>query len=515
MASNPLECDICCDTYSDDHCPRILPCSHEFCSRCIDELISTQKKVLICPVCRKCFTANSAEDLMINRGLLDAAKLLSSRHGGSRPSSSTPKKSILEFTQDFRENVIDKSITDLQATEAEIKCRIRSYSKMKEGILESNKGIARHMQMMKNILLYNEKTLGIIEENIKLMNTWLDAMLQEKQKFCDVKAQLKAATDFASAGATMDEAGQILHGAEKTVSEIKQLLQENDRRRDDTRKDTLKIAVDLEGATKDLTRIIEELEGDSVVKITVHDFHSFCDCLKKDAQRGIFAVTTCNGTLRVAPVKIESNNQVSFTHLQEDVLPPRCFVMELESLMQWSPSPSSPSLPRAFLDLAYKSTPLGRVIVRVTENGLWGLNFLHMCAGGMGPSYANSQVLNVGNKGEKGEYISMGQYLSHGGGGGGGGGGKSIRAVLSSREDWERESERGETYEETPWQAGEVRGNISYEKASWFWIVTRDHPGRDRYCFGKMEEGLDVLREAILKYPDIAQVKVAQCGLIL
>ncbi|XP_066980116.1 putative autophagy-related protein 11 [Macrobrachium rosenbergii] len=197
---------------------------------------------------------------MISRGLLDVAKQLSSTHGRSKASTRAPKKSIVEFTEDFRESVTKKGITYLQATEAEIKNRIRSYSKMKDGILESNKGIARHIQMMKKMQLSNEKTLGIIKQNIKLMNTRLDSMLQEKRKFRDVEAQLKVATDFASAGVAMDEAGKILHGVEKTVSEIKQLLQENDKRRDDMRQDALKMKINLENALKVIKRMIEEEE---------------------------------------------------------------------------------------------------------------------------------------------------------------------------------------------------------------------------------------------------------------
>ncbi|XP_064083278.1 uncharacterized protein LOC135199298 isoform X2 [Macrobrachium nipponense] len=230
QASSPLECDICCNVFSEDHCPRLLLCSHTVCGRCIDELISVQKKE--CPVCRTLFVAESAEDVVINRNLLDAAKQLASNHQESNSSTSAPKiKSILEFTED----VIRRDIIDLQATEAEIRSRIRGYTKMKEAILKSNKGIARHIQVMKEMQLSNEKTLGTIKQNIKLMNTRLDSMLQEKVKLCDVKAQLRAAPNFASAGATIGEAGEILQGAEQRVNEIKQLLQENDKRRDDMR----------------------------------------------------------------------------------------------------------------------------------------------------------------------------------------------------------------------------------------------------------------------------------------
>ncbi|XP_066955640.1 uncharacterized protein [Macrobrachium rosenbergii] len=499
MESSHLECKICCNEFSEDRCPRILPCSHSFCGPCIDELISTQKKH--CPVCREEFTVDSAEDLMINRDLLDVAKLLSSMHLGSKTSASAPRKSILEFTEDFRENVIGKGIAVCKEMEADVKACIESNNEMR-------KGLEGFIQTLEEIKFYTENTLTNIDQNNKELMNRLDIMQLEHQNMKESERKLEKATDYASAGATMDGVGKVLHGVEKTISEIKQLLQENDRRRDDMRQDTLRIKRNFTDAIKGLGRIIEEL-GNSVVNITVTDLRSPHGCLRGEAQRAIFAVMTFKGKLRVAPVKIESNNQLYVNHLQEGVLPPRCFVIELESLMQGCPSPSPSPPPRAFLDLAYESTHLGRIIIRVTGNGIWGLNFLYMCAGGMGPSYANSQFLDAYNKGGPGEWIRMGDCVSHGGGS------TSTQAVLSSREDWERESKREEIYEETPYKAGDVRGFISYEGASLFWIVTRDRPSwKQRYCFGMVEEGLDVLRDAISKYPDITQVKVAECGLV-
>ncbi|XP_066990024.1 tripartite motif-containing protein 59-like [Macrobrachium rosenbergii] len=506
MASNPLECDICCNVFSEDHCPRILPCSHTFCNPCIDAFILAKKKE--CPVCRKTFRANSAEHVVINRKLLDAAKKFSSKHVGSKITSTRPKKCFLKTAKYFRENVTKRGIAVCSGAEAEAKDLIDSYREMKKGVEE--------------VILSSEKTLSSIDRNIKLLMNRLEKMQKNKTKFKESDAQIEAATDFISAAPLMQEAEDLLQAMEETMKEF----QEDKREECHIKKEILKMKENLDKFVNDTERITEEEEGqeteqeqeeerDPVVNITVADFRSPHGRLRGDAQREIFAVTTYEGKLRVAPVKIESNNQASFTHLQEGVLPPRCFVIELESLMQWSPSPSpSPppsSPPRAFLDLAYESTHLGRVIIRIIDQGgQLGLNFIQMCSGRTGPSYANSQILDVNNKGRAGEWIQMGDYVTHGGGGGGDG--TSTQAVLSSREDWERKSQ-GKTYKSMQWKEGDVRGFTSYEKASWFGIVTRDHPswnGKD--CFGKVEEGLDVLRDAILKYPDTGKVKIAQCG---
>ena len=47
-----LECGICFDTYTD---PKVLPCFHVFCSKCLKELVekSRDKNTLSCPTCRR------------------------------------------------------------------------------------------------------------------------------------------------------------------------------------------------------------------------------------------------------------------------------------------------------------------------------------------------------------------------------------------------------------------------------------------------------------------------------
>ncbi|XP_066938269.1 uncharacterized protein [Macrobrachium rosenbergii] len=491
MASNALECDICCNVFSEDHCPRILPCSHTFCGPCVDELISTQSNE--CPVCREEFRANSAEDLMIVRKLLDAAKQLASMHQGSKALSRTPVKPFLETTKYFRANVIEKGIAVCEETEVEVNDSIDSNNKMRGGL-------EGFIQKLEEIKLSCKDTWSNIARDNKLLMDKVDIMKGKGQQMKDSEDKVETATDFASAASPMDEANLVLHEVGETANEIKQLLRDN---KNNMKQDALRIKRNFEEATKDLGRIIEELEGDSVVNSTVTDLLSRHGRLRGDAQREIFAVLTFKGKVKVAPVKTESNIYVNC--LEEGRLPPRCFVIELESLMQGSPSPSFSSPPRAFLDLAYGSTHLGRVIIKVFENCMKSLNFLYMCAVGMGPSYANSQVSDVSNHLFGGDYISMGFSTES----------TQNQAVLSSKKDWESEMET-KTRKLMPWKVGDVRGLISYEDASQFWIVTRDDPRcKSGYCFGKVEEGLNVLNDAILKYPDRTNIKVAQCGLVL
>ncbi|XP_064090724.1 uncharacterized protein LOC135204474 [Macrobrachium nipponense] len=482
-----LECNICRNEYNEDHCPRILHCSHTFCSRCIDGLISAGKKE--CPICRENFTADSAQDVTINRSLLNVIGQLSSMHLGLKIEPKETKRSIVESTKHLIKKSAKQSIADYQATEAEAMDLLTSFSEMKAVFLGANEDIEEFKKTIEKLKLLNEQKVGNIDQCAELLGNKLELMLQGVEDIKVLEAKVTSVVDFASNGLLLDETGDTVDGFQGKIMELQDLVQKNKRDRENFQKEILKMRARFRNLS---VNIEERIPADS---------------------REIFVVMTFRGKLRMAPVKIESNNELYMNHLQEGVLPLRCSVIKLECLMPGGSPPSlSPSPPpRAFLDLAYESTPLGRVIIRVNENGILALNFLYMCAGGMGSYYANSQVLRVNRMGEEGENVLMGEYVTQGGGGGG----KSTQAVLLSREDWQRESQL-RNCKLTTMQAGEVRGIIPYEEASQFWIVTRDHPRwRGGYCFGEVAEGLDVLVDAILKYPDITQVKVANCGLIL
>ncbi|XP_064098561.1 E3 ubiquitin-protein ligase TRAIP-like isoform X2 [Macrobrachium nipponense] len=319
---------------------------------------------------------------------------------------------------------------------------------------EVNDLIKSYSDMRKRVKVVNlssEKTLNSIDENTKLLKNRLEELQNSIAKMEACNAQLAAASGFISAAPLMQEAEELLQTMEETKAKF-----EVDKRKDyQIKKEILKMKENLEKLVNDTERITE---GEQQPKEGEEE---------------------------------ETDSAVNIT---------------LEPLMQGS-SPY-PHL-RAFLDLAYESTQLGRIIVRVTENSLKGLNFLHMCVGGKGPSYANSQVSFVDKKGMEAEYVEMGEYyVAHAGAE------KSTRAVSASEDNWMGEWGK-EIYSDRPVMAGELRGYICYDKASLFWIVTRDCPSWiQRCCFGAVDEGLGVLKEAISKYPDITQVKVSNCGLL-
>ncbi|XP_064084541.1 uncharacterized protein LOC135200136 [Macrobrachium nipponense] len=486
MAYNPLECDVCCNEFSDDHCPRILPCSHTLCGCCIDQIISKQTKA--CPVCKGAFAAMSAEDLLINRNLLDAAKQLSSGHKEPKAPSRGPASSFEELINGIRVNFTQKCMADYEEAETLVLSAIEKLKRMQDDALESQRGTEGLIHTLQKLQLSNENSLSNIDQNSKLLRDRLDVIRRKKAKIEKSDAELKKTTDFTAAGVIMDETKGMVDGAPEEFKEIEALLQQNEKERD-VIKESLSSKIRLENASVELGRS----EDDSFLNITVNVLRSLCGPLRSDAHREVFAVKIFEGKQRVARVKIGSKNQVSFNHLEEGDVPQKSYVIQLEYLMKMSAQ-------RVFLDLGVDGTHLGRIIIKVKDEGNLALNFLHLCAGDLGTSYANSQVLDVESKGGDGENIDMGHYK-----------------MLLSGVDFKEETKR-DIYEQTSWKAGDVRVHVpdNEDTTPVFYIVTRDYLETQTigHC-GTVEEGLGVLRRAILQYPAIQKIKIVECGLIL
>ncbi|XP_068211132.1 tripartite motif-containing protein 59-like [Palaemon carinicauda] len=426
MASSIVECDICCNVFSDDNYPRILPCSHTFCSSCINRIIATHSKT--CPACRKKFTATSAGDLTINRIALDVVKQLSIKNVKPETLSRGPTGSFFEWkklTKEIHEQM--KDVFDATMTLNEIK----------DELLDAKREIGRFKEMLTDI----ELSIQQILRNIN-----------------DSGCQLEATTDFTLTEPFLD--------VQEKVKKIKDLLQKNQKERYDITNEIIKMRMRV-------ANVAAEMQKAFAVETLV-----------------ISAVMVIEGKQRVARVRVKPRNQVHLSHFAEGHVPPKSLVINPEALMNTSPR-------NAFLDLAIEGTFLARIVIKVMEEGNLALNFLHLCAGDLGPSYANSQLSGVGWKSQSSERIYVDEY---------------IRPVM--KVDWTREGRR-EIYKSTPYKEGEVRGWFSEENASNFYIVTKDHPSWNlNNCFGIVEEGLDTLRDATSQYPDITTVRIVDCGVI-
>ncbi|XP_068227380.1 uncharacterized protein [Palaemon carinicauda] len=496
QSSNILECDICCNAFSEEYCPRLLPCSHTLCGHCIDGIIATNRK--FCPSCRKEFAATSAEDLTVNRIFLDLIIQLSSKPKVSNASSSRepkasiqgrePKASIQSFNEGFRKNCIKKGIKDYEETKAQVADAIETYRDMKFLIQEADKDIDGLMETLKGIKMSHSEMLSNIDQNIELMENALDLAFQSKIKLENFDAQLASSADFTSAGPVIDEAETVFNEIQEKIRETQDLLK--CKRDADIGKlqEILNTKINLDNIVEEMKR--RRIENDSQVNIKPSYLRSYGSLLGRIDPREIFVVKGSNRKQMVAQIDIGANRVASFTRLRKGTLPPRCFILKPEDFL------SMPSR-RGFLDVSRNGTFLGRVIIKVIDEGNLALNFLHQCAGDLGSSYVNSlcgRSFDTGN----GVYI-----------------GGPVEAVLPGV-DWQEEEEK-DIYKEISCKVGQVTAAFSNDIASMLFIITENTGSWIEWngCFGVVEEGLDVLRKAKIYFPNVSDVQVVDCGLML
>ncbi|XP_068226779.1 uncharacterized protein [Palaemon carinicauda] len=453
MNSNVLECDICCNAFSEEYCPILLPCSHTLCGHCIDRIIATKRKV--CPSCRKRFAATSAKDLTVNRIVLD---LIIQPTVSNASSSCELKTSIQRFNEDFRMNCIKKGIKDCEETKAQAADAIETYADMKFVIQEADKDIDGLMEKLKGIKMSHSVMLSNIDQNKELLENTLDLTLQSKIKLENLDAQLASSADFTSAGPVIDE-------AETVYNEIQEKIRE----------------------TQDLLKC--ERDADIGKPSCVRSFGSL---LRRIDPREIFVVKVSNGKQMVAQIDIGSNREASFSPLTQGILPPRSFILKLEDFMSMHSR-------RGFLHVGANGTFLGRIIIKVIDEGNLALNFLHKCAGDLGSSYVNWRCFLLDNPEE--EVCIYGVP----------------RNAVLPEVDWQKEKTK-DIYKQTSCKAGQMTAYFSDDDGSLlFGIRTRNTDSwiKERCCFGVVEEGLDVLRK-VTDYDAIERhEKIVGCGLVL
>ncbi|XP_071539482.1 uncharacterized protein [Panulirus ornatus] len=161
-----------------------------------------------------------------------------------------------------------------------------------------------------------------------------------------------------------------------------------------------------------------------------------------------------------------------------------------------------PEKPEVFLQLGVGERNLGRVHICLWGHLRRAQHFLALCLGTLGPSYKGSTFSYVARKGEPGERLVGGVYLTEDGG-------SSSHQLIQGLE-W-----RGEYL--GPASEGTIGGSRGRQAKynSCFCISSRDNPIGQYYCpFGKVVSGLGVVRAAIQHDP-VSDVTITDAGLVV
>lgn len=492
MDANALECGVCNELYDEGQFrPRILPCSHTHCSSCIQKLISSRR--MSCPVCRKQFLAFSVNNLMINRSLIDVVRQFAGK-GDSFEDSRGRGTSRAEWV-DFPKEFCKRRLAECEKERAEILNFIKSSEMLKGEALNLSKEFdGSFIKILQDSKNESECITQKVGDKKKLLQSKLEALLKEED---NIKLLLQQQN--------LSNNSELLREVNTSVNKLLENI-EGERLVADTEIRLMKQKFfQLQRRLSVIQWAMAE-EGRDGDYITVENLRNMSSSLREIIEAGkLLAIQDHQGIRRYASVKLGSRNRICLFQLQElQHIPSDAFLIKHVEAMKLLDLSNC----RTFLEIGVDETIKGRVVIKLTADGYYSNNFLHLCVGSMGPSYTNSKILEIKKRGMRGERARMGNYEKDATVGG--------KAVVKGV-NWSQEMEK-EMYKRTSCAAGLVKGlnGPDEESVSQFFIITKGDPSSAPYpCFGMVESGLDILRKAISQHPDVTRVTVVNSGVIL
>ncbi|XP_047476902.1 uncharacterized protein LOC125030712 [Penaeus chinensis] len=253
-----------------------------------------------------------------------------------------------------------------------------------------------------------------------------------------------------------------------------------------------------EGAQEDSTILqkIRHIKFTATVDLTAENLSLLREPVRAMLEAGeVYVVQEGQRCMRSAKLSLRED-MICLHHLQEKHPPalartiPYC---EVQAMLDYTYA-------LTFLELAWPGSPPRRVYIRLSPDSGRGRQFVMLCSGERGHSYANTNFLRVKNKGLRGECLQGGDYNFNSGLGG-----YNIIPGLACNGEYKRRDVTG--------SVGAVYTNA--QNGAQFYIRTRGRPAVNRFTvFGQVEKGLEVAAAAIA-LQDVKKVMVVDCGVVV
>lgn len=521
MASfDPRECRVCNEEFDENNRrPRTLTCSHHFCSHCITKLINNHSKQ--CPFCREEFQAATAGDVMVNHGVEDFIKFLSNKETDSSPAPQPQQESLAAEKID---NAGGKDtgatnrnlLVDYQNAELRIEDCIQSLLALKTDLQNENARIEVELLPKINELMIEHKD---VIESLEKTQVKLTSQLKEAK---DKKKYLRNANEkydtvnshkFKEIVSRKGRDNKDFNKVESWLELFKNLSPEDDKLIRKTKKvcrstkEKVSVAIEVfsskDSSDEDASPVLDNAavnirELTFSGQLTPQRLQEMSEPVKALLkQRKIYAVHYDKGCSRSAKFSIKGD-YLYLHHLENKSPPANAYTLEYKDVLGLVDNSST----LTFLELSAGGSTLGRLHILLVPDTPRARNFALLCTGEKHHSYANTSLLWARHKGQAMEGVWGGDYEMDDGEGG-----AALVRGLTTGGEYRR-----------PWTAGTVEGLWwkGDAQGAQFLIYTRDNPGKVcERAFGVVERGLGVLVRAINRYPDIKQVKVTDCGLVI
>ncbi|XP_069193063.1 uncharacterized protein [Procambarus clarkii] len=510
--NKPEECSVCYNDYDDNQLrPRNLPCGHTFCSQCIDNAIKNSQ--LSCPSCRAEHAATAATQFPIcyaveafvrklkNIQLTTEEAVLAKPYEG--PSRGISKK-LRSLVQE-QKSIISSLITSCE----EVLSQLGEY----RGQLGDWK--TQHLQLQ-------DRLYALVEQNksaMKLLELEDTSVVDMTTQGEEGKTQLQAMLGSLDTVNTPQEVDTTIGTADECSMKIEDWLKKCQElfpnvktvhtsvKVQETIREALEMMTTETGATADPVHLgdsdssimnkVQEITGEIPQKqLTVEDLRRMREPVKRLVEAGrVLAVQEDQDGRRSARITLQ-DGQLYLHPLLHQPTPAHAHTLQESEVV----GVLEPSCTLVFLDLGWAGSTRGRVTIRLAPDTPLARQFLLLCTGQRGPSYLNTKLLQVCNKGGPEEWVEGGDYESNDGEGG-------ARLLPHLRGQYRWSGQAGAVW--ARWGSWDPR-------SAQFAIITRDEPdgGQLPHVFGNVVSGLDVVRAAV-NHSDITEVTVVDCGVVL
>ncbi|XP_068250978.1 uncharacterized protein [Palaemon carinicauda] len=516
-SSSSKECEICNEFFNENrHCPRVLPCSHCICNQCAEYLITINRK--ICPFCRKVFNVHSAKDLGTNSALLSVLKYVKELESSllSNPVNLIGSRipTLLKAYKADNMKIYKESYDNCNMAVGHLRASIQRNRIVRESLSDVRTTIKNELNpVLMEIENSAELHINFLDKVTDMLELQIASIDMQKGIIGDIKDRMEEASCFSQVDPIMQETEGMVSTTNDIVEDIETFLAKEKKTCDAIKEGTKKVAGKLKGMKGILTSGAKyfDLSMELVAMAIVEDVPKYLPItylkkMKKPVwnvlQKGrVLAVKIHQGKKKYAQITRKGDNQFCLHHLGHVPPTDEFHVVDYDDLMKSINTP--PEL--TFLELGIDSNYLGQLLIRLSPADTnKARQFSLMCTGEMGPTYANTNCLGVVNKGDDTEVAGFGDYENNDCSGG---------KTIIPHVNWEEEDLK-EEYKK-PLVAGLLGSIASKDTATIFGICLRDNPVRKLLgCYGKVEEGLEVLRDAIVTYPDMKKCRIMDCGIV-
>ncbi|XP_064119456.1 uncharacterized protein LOC135224414 isoform X2 [Macrobrachium nipponense] len=499
-------CGVCCQLFNNElNRPHNLPCSHHFCAKCIDDLIA--QDAMACPNCQKSFKVKSAGDLMVNHALIDC---INSFLAVKRKPSKLGSKKNARYQEriDGLKEEVCKSNEEVMADLKHMKEDVERLMKGEEQFQTSLSTLRRYLS--EDVLAHFQKLISKIDEHhqkssnarLKLKDSLKD-ILKNEGKLVSARKVLDSASTLEDTSAVIDETEDINMDVRDWTDNLKEYVANEDNQLQERNKE-LKVSEKFH--SKLMKLLISEPEEDAFhlipitgvaaskmdlsSQVTAIGLWEMSIPVKILVEEGrVFALQEKDNTRKSAKITIENGELLLYSLQDEEEPVPNAYYVQYEDVLGLAISKST-----VFLDLETKGLSVGRVSILLNDNGRHYDIHKHF-TGGSGESYSGTP-LQIANRGQLWERALFGYQISE--------------VVSGDVADFSLEHNHV-----TPGNRGIV-WNLNHSRTPPLFGI---HMGPCALSYGghmgNVEEGMDILSDALHWSKDIKEVKVSQCGLVL